>query len=189
MEVCRSKNMPKASVDNAIKSAEKAKAASQMVYEARGPGGCLLLIEILTDNLNRTRHEMKFLLSKNGAALSEGVRHGFTRKGVVTSLAKTLSLERALELAIEAGAEDVQETEDEEEQPLLKFICDIVELKNVRTALESEGMSIVSSGVECIPRNMSSLNEEQLNVAASLLEALQNCPDVVRVWDNIQASS
>lgn len=54
------------------------------------------------------------------AALSEGVRHGFTRKGVVTSLAKTLSLERALELAIDAGAEDVQETEDEEEQPLLK---------------------------------------------------------------------
>ncbi|XP_034426216.1 translational activator of cytochrome c oxidase 1 [Hippoglossus hippoglossus] len=189
LEQCRTKNMPKASIDTAIKSAEKSKPVSQQMFEARGPGGCLLLIEVLTDNNTRSHQEVKRLLNKNGGMLSDGVRHNFTKRGVVGAAGDTISAERALELAIEAGAEDVQETEDEEELPLLKFICDTTDLSKVRASLEKLGMQITSSGMEFLPSNMTSLDQDQLDAASSLVEALTDYPDVVRVWDNIQAVS
>ncbi|XP_039991690.1 translational activator of cytochrome c oxidase 1 [Xiphias gladius] len=189
LEQCRNKNMPKASIEAAIKSVEKAKPVSQHTFEARGPGGCLLLIEVLTDNNSRSNQEIKRLLNKNGGTLSDGVRHNFTRKGVVATAAKTISTERALELAIEAGAEDVKETEDEEEQPLLQFICDMVDLNKVRASLEKQGMQIMSSGLEFVPSTLSPLDQDQLHAASTLIEALNDCPDVIRVWDNIQADS
>ncbi|XP_034717105.1 translational activator of cytochrome c oxidase 1 [Etheostoma cragini] len=189
LEQCRSKNMPKASVEAAIKSAEKAKPASQHMFEARGPGGCLLLIEVLTDNNSRSHQEIKRLLNKNGGMLSEGARHNFNRRGVVAVPGHNISTERALELAIEAGAEDVQETEDEEEQPLLQFICDLTDVRKVRGSLEELGMQITSAGLEFVPRTLSSLDQDKLGAASTLIEALNDCPDVVRIWDNIQADS
>ncbi|CAN9509221.1 unnamed protein product [Ophioblennius macclurei] len=189
LEQCRTKNMPKASVDAIIKSAEKAKPASQHVFEARGPGGCLLLIEALTDNISRTQQDVKRLLTRNGAMLSDGARHNFNRRGVVLVPGQDVTTERALELAIEVGAEDVQETEDEEEKPHLQFICDMTELRKVRGALEEQGMQIASAGVEFVPRTLLSLDRDQLDAASTLIEALSDSPDVVRVWDNIQADS
>ncbi|XP_069011710.1 translational activator of cytochrome c oxidase 1 [Embiotoca jacksoni] len=189
VEQCRIKNMPKASIDAAIKSAEKAKPASQHMFEARGPGGCLLLVEVLTDNNSRTHQELKRLLIKNGGMLSDGARHNFNRRGVVVVPGHNVTTERALELAIEAGAEDVQETEDEEEKPLLKFICDMTELCKVRTSLEELGIQVTSAGLEFVPRTHSSVDQNQLDAASALIEALNDRPDVVRVWDNIQADS
>ncbi|XP_029954821.1 translational activator of cytochrome c oxidase 1 [Salarias fasciatus] len=189
LEQCRSKNMPKASIDAIIKSAEKAKPVSQHMFEARGPGGCLLLIEALTDNISRTQQDVKRLLARHGAMLSDGARHNFNRRGVVLVPGQDVTTERALELAIEVGAEDVQETEDEEEKPHLQFICDMTELRKVRSALEELGMQISSAGVEFVPRTLLPLDRDQLDVASSLIGALSDSPDVVRVWDNIQADS
>lgn len=187
LEQCRSKNMPKTSIESAIKTATKP--GSQLTYEARGPGGCMLLIEVLTDNRTGTNHEIKRLLSKNGGMISDGVRHNFFRKGVVVVPGQNVSTDRALELAIEAGAEDVQESEDEEEQPILKFICDMVETSKVRASLGKLGLEIASVGLEFVPRISLSLSEDQLEAALMLVEALSDCPDVVQVWDNIQADS
>uniref|UniRef100_A0A8P4FXB2 Translational activator of cytochrome c oxidase 1 n=1 Tax=Dicentrarchus labrax TaxID=13489 RepID=A0A8P4FXB2_DICLA len=186
LEQCKSRNMPKASIESAIKSAEKAKGGSQHMYEARGPGGCLLLIELLTDNYSRSQQDIKRLLNKNGGMPSDGARHNFNRKGVVLVQGQNISTERALELAIEAGAEDVQETEDEDEQPLLQFTCDIMDVKKVRASLEGLGMQITSAGLEFVPRTVASLDQNQLDAASTLIEALNDCPDVVRLWDNIQ---
>ncbi|CAI5658955.1 translational activator of cytochrome c oxidase 1 [Oreochromis niloticus] len=189
LEQCRSKNMPKASIDAAIKSAEKAKPASQHMFEARGPGGCLLLVEVLTDNNSRTHQEIKRLLNKNGGMLSDGARHNFQRRGVVVVPGQNITTERALELAIEAGAEDVQETEDEEEKPLLQFLCDVGDLNKVRASLKELGMEVLSAGLEFVARTHAPLDEDHLDAASILIEALNDCPDVVRVWDNIQAHS
>uniref|UniRef100_H3DNL8 Translational activator of cytochrome c oxidase 1 n=2 Tax=Tetraodon nigroviridis TaxID=99883 RepID=H3DNL8_TETNG len=187
LEQCRSKNMPKASVETAIKSAVKP--LSQHMFEARGPGGCLLLIEILTDNSSRSHQEIKRLLVKNGGALSEGARHNFNRRGMVVVPGQDVSPERALELAIEAGAEDVKETEDEEGQHVLQFICDTTDVRNVRTSLEDLGMQITSSGLAFVPRTLATLNEDHLVAASTLIDALGDYPDVVRIWDNIQDDS
>ncbi|XP_026171099.1 translational activator of cytochrome c oxidase 1 [Mastacembelus armatus] len=189
VEQCRSKNMPRASIDAAIKGAEKAKPAFQHMFEARGPGGCLLLIEVLTDNNTRTHQEIKHLLNKNGGMLSDGARHSFNRRGVVMVPSQNILMERALELAIDVGAEDVQETEDEDEQSLLQFICDSTDLKKVRASLEELGMQISSAGMEFVPRTLLPLDQDQLDAASTLIGALNDCPDVVRVWDNIQADS
>ncbi|KAJ0015951.1 hypothetical protein NQD34_014241 [Periophthalmus magnuspinnatus] len=189
LEQCRNKNMPKASVEAAIKSAEKSKPASQQMLEVRGPGGCLLLIEVLTDNNSRTQQDIKKIISKNGGIWSDGARHNFEKRGVVVVPAKDTTTERALELAIEAGAEDVHETEDEEEQSVLKFICDMKELKKMRTSLEQLGLHIISAGFEFVPRRVLALDEDQINSALNLIEALNDCAEVVRVWDNIQAHS
>ncbi|XP_028990704.1 translational activator of cytochrome c oxidase 1 [Betta splendens] len=187
VEQCRSKNMPKASIEAAIKSAEKAKPTSQHLFEARGPGGCLLLIEVLTDSNARSLQEIKRLLAKNGGMLSDGARNNFNRRGVVLVPGQNIPMEQALELALEAGAEDVQETEDEDEQPLLQFICDMTALKKVRSSLEKLGMQVLSAGLEFVPRTLLPLDQYQLDAASTLIESLNDYPDVVRVWDNIQA--
>ncbi|XP_072311608.1 translational activator of cytochrome c oxidase 1 isoform X2 [Eucyclogobius newberryi] len=190
LEQCRNKNMPKASVESAIKSAEKGKPASPQMLEVRGPGGCLLLIEVLTDNNSRMLQDIKKILKKDGGMWSDGARHNFERRGVVVVPAKDITAERALELAIEAGAEDVHETEDdEEEQLILKFVCDLAELMKVRTSLEQLGLHIISAGLEFVPRRVLPLDEDQINSASNLIESLNDCPEVIRVWDNIQAQS
>ncbi|KAM8836218.1 translational activator of cytochrome c oxidase 1 [Spinachia spinachia] len=189
LEQCRRKNMPKAAVEAAIKNAEKAKPASQHMFEARGPAGYLLLIEVLSDNHTRTHQEIKRVLTKNRSMLSDGARHNFNRRGVILVPGDNVSAERALELAIEAGAEDVQETEDEEERPLLQFICDMAEVRKVQTSLEQLGLQITSAGLQFVPRTLCTLDQEQLDAASTLIEALNDCPEVVRVWDNIQADS
>ncbi|XP_041830859.1 translational activator of cytochrome c oxidase 1 [Melanotaenia boesemani] len=189
VEQCRNKNMPKASIDAAIKGAEKSKPVSQHMFEARGPGGCLLLMEVLTDNNSRTLQEIKRLLTKHGGMLSDKTGHSFHRRGVVVVPGQDITAERALELAIEAGAEDVQETEDEENNPILKFTCDPTDLKNVRTSLQGLGVQNTSAGLEFVPRSHSTLDQDQMEDASTLIEALSDCADVVRVWDNIQAES
>ncbi|XP_036429124.1 translational activator of cytochrome c oxidase 1 isoform X2 [Colossoma macropomum] len=187
IEQCRNKNLPKSTIEAAIKGAEKSKAAAQCLYEARGPGGCWLLIEVLTDNNTRSHNEIKHILTKNGGVLCDGARHNFDRKGVVVADRDGISTERALELAIESGAEDVQETEDEEAKPILQFICDMSSMKVVRTALEALGVHTLSTGMEYISNSPTPLPQPQLEANAVLLEALNDYPDVVRVWDNIQA--
>ncbi|XP_049614467.1 translational activator of cytochrome c oxidase 1 [Syngnathus scovelli] len=190
LEQCRNKNVPKASIETAIKNVEKSKPASQHTFEARGPGGCLLLIEVLTDNSSRSQQDVRRALSKNGGMLSEGARYNFSKKGVVVVPAQNVTSERALELAIEAGAEDVQETEDEDDDaPLLRYTCDNADLRKVRESLEELGMKVMSASSEFVPRNLLPLDQEQLEAASALIDALSDCPDVVRIWDNIQAQS
>nr|XP_013003827.1 translational activator of cytochrome c oxidase 1 isoform X2 [Cavia porcellus] len=117
LEVCRSKQMPKSTIEAALKM-EKTKSI-YLLYEGRGPGGSSLLIEALSNSGSKCQSDIKHILNKHGGMMTEGARHSFNKKGVVTvgvedRERRAVSLERALELAIEAGAEDVQEDEDEE---------------------------------------------------------------------------
>lgn len=187
LEQCRSKNMPKASIEAAMKSAEKAKPAFQNMFLARGPGGCMLLIQVLTDNNTRCLQEIRHLLSKNGGMMSERVSHNFNKRGVILVPGQDLLMEQALELAIEVGAEDVKKTVDEEEQPVMQFICDMSDLTKARASLVDLGMQVISTSLEYIPCTLVSLDQDQLDAASLLIGALNEYPDVVRIWDNIQA--
>ncbi|XP_054623051.1 translational activator of cytochrome c oxidase 1 isoform X2 [Dunckerocampus dactyliophorus] len=197
LEQCRNKNIPKASIEAAIKNAGKP--ASPYMLEARGPGGCFLLIEVLTDQPPRSQQEVRRVLTKNGdtaphattesGMLSQGVSGNFSRRGVVVVPGQNITLDRALELAIEAGAEDVEETTDEDDAPILQFICDTVDLWKVQASLQRLGMQVTSVACEFVPRTILPLDQEQLDAASTLIEALSDVPDVVRIWDNIQVSS
>ncbi|XP_072926867.1 translational activator of cytochrome c oxidase 1-like [Hemitrygon akajei] len=185
---CRAKNMPKASIEAAIKGA-KSKASVYSLYEARGPGGSSLLIEVLTDNNNRTLQQLKSILSKNGGTMSDGARHCFDKKGVVVVNGQGIQLERALELAIESGAEDVEQVEDEEDKVMLKFICDLSSLREVRERLDALGLLSINSGPEFIATTTVQLTDRDLETAFCLIELIDENQDVIKVYDNIRLQS
>ncbi|KAM5273375.1 translational activator of cytochrome c oxidase 1 [Ctenodactylus gundi] len=189
LEVCRSKHMPKSTIEAALKM-EKTKDI-YLLYEGRGPGGSSLLIEALSSSSSKCQSDIRQILNKNGGMMAEGARHSFDKKGVVVVGAedrekKAVNLERALEMAIEAGAEDVKEAEDEEERNIFKFICDISSLHQVRKKLDSLGLCSVSCAPEFIPFSKVQLNDSDLEQAVHLIRALGNHEDVIHVYDNIE---
>ncbi|NXT01776.1 TACO1 oxidase, partial [Jacana jacana] len=195
VEQCRAKNMPKASIEAAIRGAERSAlgATSRLLYEARGPGGSVLLLEVLTDNPRRSQHDVRLILTRHGGTMAEGSRHGFEQKGVVRVGPRDLqgqpiSMEAALEAALEAGAQDVcpDEEEEEEEEPALKFLCEASALGRVKDRLEASGLRPLSAAIEYLPRERLRLPEGPREEAQRLLQALANCPDVVRLYHNIQ---
>ncbi|XP_006199361.1 translational activator of cytochrome c oxidase 1 [Vicugna pacos] len=189
LEVCRSKHMPKSTIEGALKM-EKTKDI-YLLYEGRGPGGSSLLIEALSNSGSKCQSDIRRILNKNGGMMAEGARHSFDKKGVIVvgvedREKKAVNLERALELAIEAGAEDVKETEDEEENNIFKFICDASLLHQVRKKLDSLGLCSVSCALEFIPNTKVRLADPDLEQAAQLIQALGNHDDVIHVYDNIE---
>ncbi|XP_012888707.1 PREDICTED: translational activator of cytochrome c oxidase 1 [Dipodomys ordii] len=189
LEVCRSKQMPKSTIEAALKM-EKTKGI-YLLYGCRGPGGSSLLIEALSNSSSRCQSDIRHILNKNGGMMAEGARHFFDRKGVVMvgvedKEKKVVNLERALELAIEAGAEDVKEAEDEEENNLFQFICDTSSLHQVRKKLDSFGLCSVSCSLEFIAHSKVQLADPDLEQAARLIQALGKHEDVIQVYDNIE---
>ncbi|XP_015665998.1 translational activator of cytochrome c oxidase 1 [Protobothrops mucrosquamatus] len=189
IEVCRRKNMPKNSIETAISGAEKMKSIYHFC-SVRGPGGSSFYVEILTDNVKRTSNEIRYLLNKNGGSIAEGIHNHFEKKGVVTvskedKSGSPVSMDQALDLAIEAGAEDVQEEEEEDEKVVLRFISAVSTLHQVREKLESLGLCSLSAGLEFIPIVHVQLSDPEIEGAVRLLEALEDHVDVVRVYNNI----
>lgn len=189
LEVCRSKHMPKSTIEASLKM-EKSKGV-YLLYEGRGPGGSSLLIEALSNSGPKCHSDIRHILNKNGGMMAEGARHAFDKKGVVVvgvedREKKAVNLERALELAIEAGAEDVKEAEDEEENNIFKFICDVSSLHQVRKKLDSLGLCSVSCALEFIPNTKVQLADTDLVQASHLIQALSSHEDVIQVYDNIE---
>ncbi|XP_061299735.1 translational activator of cytochrome c oxidase 1 [Pezoporus flaviventris] len=193
VEQCRAKNMPKASIEAAIQGAPPPTSASRLLYQARAPGGVALLLWVLTSNPRRSQHHVGLILSRYGGTLSDGARHGFEEKGVVRvghrdAMGRAVGLEGALEVALEAGAQDVceEEEEEEEEEPGLKFLCSPSSLAAVRTHVEASGLLVLSASVEFTPLIRVGLPPEAQLRARGLLRALRACPDVLRVFHNVQ---
>ncbi|KAM9296370.1 translational activator of cytochrome c oxidase 1 [Gastrophryne carolinensis] len=191
VEQCRQRNMPKTSIEAAIKGAEKSKPASYAFFQARGPGGASLLIELLTDNTNRSFADLKLILNKNGGTATDGARHCFNKKGVVTVQTynkdgSPVEMEQALEIAIQAGAEDVQEAQDEEDKDVYKYICEVPSLRDVRSELLSLGMVPISSALEYLPIITVQPSDSDREQLFRLLELIKNQPDVLHVYDNVE---
>ncbi|XP_004405936.1 PREDICTED: translational activator of cytochrome c oxidase 1 [Odobenus rosmarus divergens] len=189
LEVCRSKHMPKSTIEASLKMGKTKDV--YLLYEGRGPGGSSLLIEALSNSGSKCYSDIRHILNKNGGMMADGARHSFDKKGVIVvgvedREKKAVNLERALELAIEAGAEDVKETEDEEEKNIFKFICDASSLHQVRKKLDSLGLYSVSCSLEFIPNAKVQLADPDLEQAALLIQALGSHEDVIQVYDNIE---
>src|SRR3954447_880954 len=111
MIAARAENMPKDNIERAIKKAQVGDTESydEMRYEGYGPGGVAVIVEVLTDNRNRTASDVRSTFAKNGGALAEtgAVAFMFDRVGVVEFNAKVASADAMLEAAIDSGAEDV----------------------------------------------------------------------------------
>src|ERR671916_1840686 len=115
----RAQSMPKDNIQRAIDKASGGDAENyeELRYEGFGPGGVSLIVEALTDNRNRTATNVRTIFSKNGGNLgaSGSVSHGFQRLGLITYPASARSHDKVFETAIEAGAEDIESTEESHE--------------------------------------------------------------------------
>ncbi|XP_033639941.1 translational activator of cytochrome c oxidase 1-like [Asterias rubens] len=189
--------MPKATIEAVLKNATKKGGADdadiQLLLEARGPGQCCLLMDVLTDNARRSRSELQRLLQKNGGDFGTTL-YAFNRKGVVRVVPQLegqespLTLDLATEVAIEVGAEDVQETANEDDEALFMFVCDMKDLRVVRNNLASLNYTIESSSLEYLSDTTTTLNDTNLQSAFELVSHLNNHPNVVKVYDNIEGT-
>ena len=182
IEKAKAANMPKANIERAIArvSEKGADQLEEITYEAYGPGGAGIIIEVATDNKNRTFPELKSTISKLGGRLAEAgsVLFQFRQKGVIVA---TPDNEEMILVALDAGAEDVQEDDDQ-----LIVYTDPKELMAVRKRVIAAGMKVVSAELNYVPTVEVDLVEEDSDKLMSLLNVIDDMDDVVNVYTNVK---
>ena len=180
----RQANMPKDTVDRAIKKAAGAGSGDDYVdvrYEGYGPAGVAVVVEALTDNRNRTASDIRSAFSKHGGALGEtnSVSFMFNRLGVIRYPASVASADDMLEAAIDAGAENAESSSDAHE-----VTCPIEDFFAVRDALEVRFGAPESARLDWRPTTSVTLDEHRAAGLLKLLDALEENDDVQNVYAN-----
>ena len=182
LDKARHANMPKANIERAIARASDKSAAAliEEVYEAYGPGGVGIVIEVATDNKNRTLPEVRHTLDKNGGRMADSgsVMFQFARKGVIVIAEKG---DDAMMAALEAGAEDASEEEDG-----IEIITDASDLMKVRQALVDAGMTVNSAEQQYVPSSYVPVEGETAEKLEKLLSAIDDLDDVTNVYTNAE---
>jgi len=183
----RAENMPKDGIERAIKKASgnDAENYDDMRYEGYGPGGVAVIVEVLTDNKNRTAGDVRAAFSKAGGNLAEtgAVSFMFDHVGVVEYDAKVASADQMLEAAIEAGAEDVVSGESGHE---VYTASD--NLGEVAKALEAKFGEPRKAALVWKPKNTVAVDDEKGEKLIGLLDALNEHDDVQNVYANFEMS-
>jgi len=186
----KAENMPNDTIERAIKRGTgelEGASYEEVVYEGYGPGGVALMIEVTTDNKNRTVAELRHLFSKNGGNLGEtgSVAWMFHRKGQIIVSRDARDEDEMLEIALEAGAEDMQS--DEESYSILTAPEDF---EAVLSAIKAKGIEPASAEVTNVPQNYVKLEGKDAQQMLKLMEALEDHDDVQKISANfdIEAS-
>jgi len=183
----RAQSMPKDNIERAIKKGQGGDAENyeEVRYEGYGPGGVALIVECLTDNRHRTAADVRAAFSKFGGALGEtnSVSFMFNRVGVITYPLDKGSADAMLELALDAGAEEVDTNNEEHE-----FLTTPEDFAGVRDALEAKLGPAASSGMFFRPQNTVAVKDNPGETLIKLLEALDDHDDVQRVTGNYELS-
>ena len=180
----KAENMPKDNIGRAIKKGTgelEGTHYEESVCEGYGPNGVAILVEIMTDNKNRTMAEVRHAFTKhNGNIGTTGcVAWMFHKKGLIACDKSTVDEEKLMEVALEAGAEDIND-----EGSALEVITDPKDLENVKEALDKSGLSSVFAKITMIPENTVKLNEKEADQTLKLMEALEDSDDVQNVHSN-----
>ena len=182
LDKARHANMPKTNIERAIaRAADKSAAALiEEVYEAYGPGGVGIVIEVATDNKNRTMPEVRHTLDKNGGRMADpgSVMFQFKRKGVIEIAEKG---EDAMMVALDAGAEDI--TEEDEGSVIYTEATDLMK---VRQALVDAGLTVNSAELQYVPTSYVPVPEENAEKLEKVLNALDDLDDVTNVYTNAE---
>jgi YebC/PmpR family DNA-binding regulatory protein len=183
----RAENMPKDVVDRAIKKAAGADGENydEIRYEGYGPGGIAVVVEALTDNKNRTASAVRSYFTRSGGALGEtgAVSFMFDHVGQIVYKPEAGSADKVLDAAIEAGADDVQSSEEGHE-----IITSFETLSDVAKALEETLGEPVSVKAIWKPQNLVPVDEEKAVGVMKLIDALDDDDDVQNVYTNFEVS-
>ncbi len=171
----KTENMPKDNIERAIKKGTgdlDGVNYEEITYEGYGPGGVAVLVECLTDNKNRTVADVRHYFAKSGGNLGESgcVSWMFDKKGVIQVDKSAMSEDELMDLAIEAGAEDVVEEETE-----FQIVTMPEDFNDVVENLEKNGVAFLEASLNMVPKNTIDVDTEK--TAKSLLKLLENLED------------
>jgi YebC/PmpR family DNA-binding regulatory protein len=185
IDEARAANMPKDTIAKAIKKGSgelgPGETYENVRYEGYGPSGVAVIVDCLTDNLNRTAPEMRKIFEKAGGNLGKpgAVSFGFSQKGLIVIEASKVTEEQLMELAIEAGAEDVTESGGAWE-----VTCEVGDFINVREAIENAQIEPDSAEITMIPNTTVECDASTAEKVLRLTETLEDHDDVQKVYTN-----
>lgn len=184
IQAAKSENMPKDNLERAIKKGTgelEGVNYEETTYEGYGPGGAAVLIESLTDNKNRAVADIRHIFSKCNGNLGENgcVNWMFDKKGYIVIEATAVDEETLMETAINAGADDVKEDEKNYE-----IITAPEDFEAVKKAIEDESIPYVVAEITMLPQTSASLMGKEAEQMLRLMEMLDDCDDVQKVYTN-----
>ncbi|MBI5415560.1 MAG: YebC/PmpR family DNA-binding transcriptional regulator [Candidatus Omnitrophica bacterium] len=177
-------NMQKSNIENAIKKGTgelPGVVYESATFDAYGPGGVAMLIDALTDNKNRTTAEIRNILSKKGGSLAGpgATSYLFSKKGFLTIEKDKASEETLMEIALDAGAEDIKS-----EGQSYEITCDIASFQKVKDAITAKGIPVATAEMTMLPSSYIRVVGEGAKSLLSLMEALEDQEDVQNVYAN-----
>ncbi len=189
VEKARASNMPKDSIERAIKrgagEGKDAAAFEEVTLEGYGPHGSAIMVDCVTDNRNRTVADIRHVFSKNGGIMAEAGAVGwqFERKAYFSFPASQFSYDMAFELAIEKGADDVLEDGEN-----LEISGPVEVFKTISDALNAAKVTPDEAGLRLIAKQDLELNVEQTLQVLRVVEAIEDMDDVQNVFHNLKIS-
>jgi YebC/PmpR family DNA-binding regulatory protein len=177
-------NMPQDNIERAIKKATGELAGQsyhELTYEGYGPGGVAVMVEVATDNKNRTVAEVRHLFSRGGGSLAENgsVAWMFDRKGIILLPKKGKTEDEVMEAALEEGAEDLK-TEEE----YFEVQTSLESFEPVRKALANKNFEIENASLQWVAKNAIQVSGDEAEKVMNLIESLEDSDDVQNVYSN-----
>ena len=185
IDKAKAANMPKDTIEKAIKrgTGEIAGASyEEILYEGYGPSGVAIMVEALTDNRNRTAPEIKRVFDRSGGSLGTTgcVNWMFSKKGLITVSTANVDEDQLLELALGAGAEDMENTGE-----VYEITCDPGAYEELKKALEEKEIPIEVAEISMVPQTMVAIEDEHTaRKIISLMEAIEDHDDVQNAYAN-----
>ena len=185
----RSQSMPADNIERAIKKGTgelEGVNYEEFTYEVYGPGGVAMLVRVLTDNRNRTVAEVRNLISKHGGNMGEtgSVAWMFSQRGLIAIERAGIDEDRLLEIALEAGAEDVREAGD-----FMEVVTPPNDFAKVKEAVDAAGFASASAEVTMIPQNTVLISGRPAEQMVKVLELLEDNDDVQSVSSNMDIAA
>lgn len=187
IEKAKAANMPNDNIERAIKKGtgeDKAGQLEEVLYEAFGPNGIPLIIEVITDNKNRTLSEIRHILSQYNGRMGEtgAVKWMFSQKGVIELSSEGKNKEELELLAIDAGADDVKWRDD-----ILEVYTKPEDLEDTKNNLEKSEIKIEDVSLGWVPKNEVKIEDESTkNQLEKFFEALDENEDVKEIYSNVK---
>ena len=184
VQAAKNENMPKDNIERAIKKGTgelEGVNYDESVYEGYGPGGAAIFVESLTDNKNRAVADIRHLINKAGGNLGSSgcVAWMFDKKGYIVVENKAVDEDTLMEIAIDAGAEDVREDNSNYE-----IITALQDFESVKAAIDKESIPYIVAEITMLPQSTVNLVGKEAEQMVKLMETLEDCDDVQKVYTN-----
>ena len=188
LDKARANNMPKENIERAIKRGTgelEGGELEEVFYEGYGPHGVALMIKCLTDNRNRTISDVRRIFNRSGGSMAEAGAVGwmFDTRGYITIERDDQDPDEIFMLAVDAGAQDVETSDD-----YIEIYTEPGDLHWVRESLTSRGLHIDDAELSLVPKSMMTLDEKDTLQVMNMIELLEELDDVQQVYSNLDIS-